>query len=145
MKTKIFKIACFLLMFFFVGVFKVNAASATISVSSSSTKVVVGNTITVTVKIYSSSPLGSWNFDVVPSSNLTLTYSSFGGLYIVDSVSSSTQKSATYTFKFKTKSSGTATVSIKNSLVYAYDESLMSKTNGSTSITVITQAELEAS
>jgi hypothetical protein len=145
MKSKILKIICSFLIIFFISTYKANAASATISVTSSASKVVVGNTVTVTVKISSASPLGSWNFDVVPSSNLKLTYSSFGGLYIADFVSSSSQKSATYTFKFQTTKSGTATVSIKNSLVYGYDEAAMSKTNGSASISVITQAELESS
>jgi hypothetical protein len=145
MRNKVLKIICSFLIIFFIGAYKANAASATISVSSSASKIIVGNTITVTVRISSTSPLGSWNFDVVPSSNLKLTYSSFGGLYIADFVSSSSQKSATYTFKFQAIKSGTATVSIKNSLVYGYDEVAMSKVNGSTSISVITQAQLEAS
>jgi hypothetical protein len=48
----------------------VKAASATISVSSSTSKVVVGNTFTVTIKISSSTSLGSWEF--TPSYNTKL-------------------------------------------------------------------------
>ena len=123
----------------------VDASSANISVSTNKNQVIVGETVTVTVNVSSSSNLGSWTFDVVPSSNLTLTNSSFGGLYIRDVVNSSTQKNKSYTFTFKANSSGTATVSIKNSVVYGYDESSMSVTNGSVSMTLKTKAEIEAS
>jgi len=123
---------------------KVNAANTTISVASSKTTVMVGETVTVTVKVSSSSPLGSWSFDVAHSSNLTLTNSSFGGLYIVDFVGNGNTKSKSYTFTFKAKSSGTATVSIKNASVIGYDESKMNVTNGSKSFKLMTYAELEA-
>lgn len=56
---------------------KVSASSATISVSSNKSTVIVGDTVTITVKVSSSANLGSWNFDVVPSSNLTFVSSSF--------------------------------------------------------------------
>ena len=51
----------------FSNMSNVKAASATISVSSSTSKVVVGNTFTVTIKISSSTSLGSWEF--TPSYN----------------------------------------------------------------------------
>lgn len=123
---------------------KVDAASANISVSASKSRVMVGETVVVTVKISSSSNLGSWSFDVSPSSNLTLVSSSFGGLFVKDVVTSPTQKSKTYTFTFKAKSSGTGSVTIKNSSIYDYDESQMSATNGSVSFKMMTYAELEA-
>jgi hypothetical protein len=124
--------------------FKVSASSATISVTSTKTRVIVGETVTVTVKISSSDSLGSWSFDVAPSSNLSLVNSSFGGLYIVDFVSNDSTKSKSYTFTFKANSSGTATVSIKNSSVIGYNELTMSVTNGSKTFNLITQSELEA-
>lgn len=122
----------------------VKAAGANISVTSNKSRVIVGETVTVTVKISSNDALGAWSFDVVPSNNLTLIESSFGGMYIVDYGNAST-KSKTYTFKFKAKSSGTGSVSIRNSNVRGWDELSMSTTNGSTSFKMMTQAELEAS
>lgn len=123
----------------------VKAASTSISVTSNKNMVIVGETVTITVKISSSDALGSWTFDVVPSSNLSLIDSSFGGLYIRDVVQSNNQKSKTYTFKFKAKSSGTGSVAIKNSKVYDWNESQMTTTNGSTSFKMMTQSELQAS
>lgn len=124
---------------------QVKAASANISVTSNKSRVIVGENVTVTVKISSSQALGSWSFDVVPSSNLTLVDSSFGGLYIADVVQNGNQKSKTYTFTFKAKSSGTGSVSIRNSNVRGWDELSMSATNGSTSFKMMTQSELQAS
>lgn len=132
---------------FFVSLFafsSVKAAGANISVTSNKSRVIVGETVTVTVKISSSDALGAWSFDVVPSSNLYLMESSFGGLYIVD-YGNSTVKSKTYTFKFKAQSSGTGSVSIRNSNVRGWDELSMSTTNGSTSFKMMTQSELQAS
>lgn len=134
------KILFCLLLFF---PFQIFAASAKITVSNNKNNVIVGDTVTVTVKISSSSILGSWKFDVVPSSNLELKSSSMGGLYIVD-YGVGTTKSKTYTFTFKAKSSGTGTVTIKNSQVYGYDELEMSVTNGSVGFNMLTQRELEA-
>ena len=146
MRHKFLTFLFILLTSFGIAVTKAEAASATISVTASPTKVVVGNTVTVTVKLSSASSLGAWNFDVMASSNLTLTYSSFqNSLYVADVASSTNQKSKTYTFKFKAKSSGTATVAIKNSYVLDYDENVMSTTNGSRTISIITQKQLEDS
>lgn len=134
-----------LTLLFLIPIFKVDAASANISVTSSKSTVMVGETVTVTVKVSSSSNLGTWEFDVVPSSNLILTNSSFNGrLNVVDVASNGSTTSKSYTFTFKAKSSGTATVSIKNSSIFGYDENKMSVTNGSKSFKLMTYAELEA-
>ena len=123
---------------------RVNASSANITVYSSKSTVIVGDTVTVTVTVSSSANLGSWNFDVVASSNLTFVNSSFGGLFVADYGNAST-KSKRYTFTFKAKSSGTATVKVKNYEVYDYDtEKKMSISAGSTSFKVMTQSELES-
>jgi len=140
------KIIYFILfsVFCFIPCYEANAASATISVTSSKSTVIVGETVTVTVKVSSSSALGSWSFDVAHSSNLSLSSSSFGGLYIVDFVGNGNTTTKTYTFKFKAKSSGSATVSIKNASVIGYDEAKMSVTTGKKTFKLMTQAELEA-
>ena len=43
---------------------KVSASSATFSVKSNAYTVAVGNNVTVTVTLSSSTPLGSWNFTI---------------------------------------------------------------------------------
>ena len=123
----------------------VSASSATISVSSNKSTVIVGDTVTITVKVSSSANLGSWNFDVVPSSNLTFVSSSFGGLFVADQSPTATTKTKTYTFTFRAKSSGTGTVQIVNARVIDFDsEENMSTSTGSTSFRIMTQSELEA-
>lgn len=124
---------------------RVSASSATISVSSNKSTVIVGDTVTITVKVSSSANLGSWNFDVVPSSNLTFVSSSFGGLFVADQSPTATTKTKTYTFTFRAKSSGTGTVQIVNARVIDFDsEENMSTSTGSTSFRIMTQSELEA-
>lgn len=122
--------------------FQVNAASANISVSGSSTAM-VGSTVTVNVNLSSSTPMGSWQFLVnYDSSMLQL---SSGNVRVADYTSvSGGEKSKNYTLKFKTLKSGTTKVSVGSYVVYAYDESEMSVTGGSKSIKIMSQAELEA-
>lgn len=132
-------------MFAFVGINKVNAASASVSVKLNKSTVIVGSSVTATVTVSSGTALGSWQFDVgYDSSLLQLTSSSFGGAHVADVYKSAGQKSATYTFTFKALKSGNATISTKNSGVYSIDEALMSVTNSSKSVKIMTQAELEA-
>lgn len=134
----------FSLIFSFLLINKVSASSATISVSSNKSRVIVGDTVTITVRISSSSNLGSWNFDVVPSSNLTFVNSSFGGLFVADVAATTTTKNKSYTFTFKAKSSGTANVKVSNYKAYDYDTlEDMTVSAGSTSFTAMTQSELE--
>ena len=123
-----------------------HAASGTISVSSSSSAV-VGNTITVTVKLSSSSALGSWDMDLsYNSSYLKLTSSSAenGGTYMVGYASNGSTYSKTYTFRFQVLKSGSTTVGVNSYLVYGFDESQMSISSSTKTIRLMTQAELEA-
>lgn len=135
----------FMIGIFFVYSNKVNASSGSINVSSTKSTMVVGSSVTVTVTISSGTALGSWQFDVYyDSSKLQLTSSSFGGTHIV-SYGNGTQKSASYTFNFIAKSNGVANVHVENSSAYAWDTSEMSLSNGSTNISIKTQAEIQAS
>ena len=123
-----------------------HAASGTISVSSSSSAV-VGNTITVTVRLSSSSALGSWDMDLsYNSSYLRLTSSSAenGGTYMVGYASNGSTYSKTYTFQFQVLKSGSTTVGVNSYLVYGFDESEMSISSSTKTIRLMTQAELEA-
>ena len=125
----------------------VNAASGTIGISSSST-VVVGNTVTVTVTLSSSTALGAWEFDInYDSSYLQLTSSNAenNGTYFVGYVTGSNTKSKTYTLKFRALKSGTTNITVGSYDVYAWDESSMSISRSNKKLTLMTQEELEAS
>lgn len=119
------------------------AASASISVTSSSSKVVVGKSFTVYIKVSSSTALGAWNF--TPSydkSKLKLV----SGSSPVVAYGDGKIKSKTYTYTFKAISSGTSTISVKTYEVLDYkDTKRLSTSVSSKTIKVITQSELEAS
>ena len=125
----------------------VNAASGQINVSSSST-IVVGNKVTVTVTLSSSTKIGSWQMDLNYDKNYLQLVSSSAegnGTRMVDSSAGGTT-SKTYTFAFKTLKSGSTRVSVSSYLAYAYDDfSELSLNSSSKTIRIITQAELEAS
>ena len=143
---KLFSLTLTLFLSIFLLNTNIKAASATISVKSNSS-VVVGNTVKVTVTLSSSTSLGSWDFSIGYDTSLLRMTSSTAesGQRSVGYVSGSGQTSKTYTFNFKALKSGTAKVYVNNAEVYAFDESLMSVSKGSKSISIKTQAEIEAS
>ena len=125
----------------------VNAASGTISISGSS-QVVVGNKITYTVKLYSSSgDLGSWkmilNYD---SSYLKLVATTAeGGGTVMAASSTSGISTKTYTYTFTALKSGSTNISIGSYEAYAFSNfSEISLSSSPKSIRILTQAELEA-
>lgn len=124
----------------------VSAANGTVSVNSTST-VVQGNRVTVTVTISSSTPIGSWQMDLNYDKNyLQLVSSSAeaGGTMMAGSSTSGT-KSKSYTFSFKALKTGSTRVSVGSYLAYAYNDlSSMSLTSSSKTIRIMTQQELEA-
>ncbi len=127
----------------------VDAATANISLTSSKSRVIVGDTVNVTIRLSSSANIGSWDFKVVPSSNLTLVERSddFDGLRVADSGGAST-KSKTYTFTFRATASGTGSVSVSVNEIYEMtnDDTTpkMKVTTNSTSFNIMTQSQLEA-
>ena len=142
-KFKLFTSIVLTILLMFTASTSLKAASGSISVRSSRSSLVVGNQVTVTVTVSSSSPLGSWEYSLnYDSSKLKLIS---GNTHIVDYASNGNTKSASYTYTFKSISKGKSTVSISSSNAYAFDESQMSLSNGSTRISAITQEELEAS
>ena len=124
----------------------VNAASGTIKVTSTST-VVVGNKVTVTVTLSSGTSIGSWEMNLNYDKKylqLTSATSEAGGTIMANS--SSGTKSKKYTYTFKTLKTGSTKVTVGSHLVYAYaDMSEMNISVSSKTIKVITQEELEAS
>ena len=143
---KLFSLALTLFLSIFIFGAGVKASNATISVKSNSS-VVVGNTVKVTVTLSSSSSLGSWDFTIgYDTSLLRLTSSTAErSQRSVGYVSGKGQTSKTYTFSFKALKSGTAKVYVNNAEVYDWDRNLMSVSKGSKSISIKTQAEIEAS
>lgn len=121
-----------------------NAATATISVLSSSSQVVVGKTFKITVKISSSVALGSWDYTLNYNSSLASLVSSDVPLHYA-SYGDGTLKSKSYTYTFKALKSGKATFSISNASVIDWNFNTLSVTKYSRTVTLITQAELEAS
>ncbi|MBE6154856.1 MAG: cadherin-like beta sandwich domain-containing protein [Firmicutes bacterium] len=124
----------------------VNASSGSIKISSSSSRVIVGNTVTVTVTLSSNSALGAWEFDVnYDSSYLKLTSSNAenNGTYFVNAGDGSS-KTKTYTLKFRALKSGVTNITVGSYDVYAFDKSSMSISKSNSKITLMTQAELEA-
>lgn len=121
----------------------VNAANASISVKTNGSAV-VGNTITATVTVSSSSPMGSWQFLInYDNSKLKLTG---GATSVADyTTRASGVKSKSYTLKFQALKSGSASINVGSYLVYALDESKMNVSVKSATVNLKTQAEIEAS
>ena len=122
------------------------AASGSIGVSASNT-VMLGNTVTVTVKLSSSTDIGSWEMDLnYDKSYLQLTKSGAesGGTRMANSFSSSGNKSKSYTFTFKTLKTGTTKVSVGSYLAYDWSMSPISLSSSSKSISIKTKEQIEA-
>lgn len=126
----------------------VNAASGSINIASSST-VVVGNKVTVTVTISSGTKMGSWQMSLnYDKSYLQLTNSTArdGGTFMIDYAEDPGVLKKTYTFTFKTLKSGTTKLSVDGYRAYvSSDLSALSLSANTKQIRIITQAELEAS
>ena len=126
-----------------MGTIKVNAATLNVSIKTSTSKVVVGNTVTYTVTVSSSNYLGSIRYGVTYDTNkLTLTNGTLNAAPAFDG----SKKSATYTFTFRAKASGTAnfTFNVYEAIDWDFKDFSYNKAT-SKSVSVITQAQLEAS
>ena len=130
---------------FFIGTEKVDAASLSLTESLSTSSTVVGNTVTVTVRMSSSVALGYINYSMsYDTSRLTLTSGTQKGVIYNFT---GNEKSTTVTFKFKAKAKGTATVTLKvnEALDFNSGAALSGTKTVSRSINIKTQAEIEAS
>lgn len=143
-KIKVILVSLFCLLVIPKTVF---AASGKINVSGTST-VVVGNNVTVTVTLSSSTLIGSWEMSLNYDKNylqLRSATSESNGIRMAASTATGV-KSKSYTFTFKTLKKGSTSVSVGGYLAYAYaDLSEISLSSNSKKINIITQAELEAS
>ena len=129
----------------FTFITKVNAAGATISVNTSASQIIVGNNITVTVTISSSSPLGSWEYNLNYDKNIFSLVSSDVGLHYAGVVQNNSTKAVSYRYTFKANRSGNASFYIDASTVFGFDESIFEVTNGKRNVRAITYSEYQAS
>ena len=135
----IFGTIVFLLLF---SITKAEAATGSISISANKSQIVVGNTVTFTVRVsYSGGMVGLQYNASYDSSKLSLVSGSTSGAPVF----SSSTKSQTYTYTLRAKQSGTASFSF-NATGSTWDgDSEISFAKKSKSVRIITQAELEAS
>ena len=102
----------------------VSAANATIDIYASNKSPIVGNTITVTVYVKSSSPIGSYEYTLsYDSSKLKLTSGSLSSAEVANNDSTKTMSK---TFQFKVIATGSSKVTVKSYGVYSWDEKSMS-------------------
>ena len=133
----IFTILCFSLC----G--SIKAASASISVQSSSSMVIVGRTFNVTVTVSSDVALANWEYTLAyDTSRLELVS---GKPYIMDMDLSGSLKKKSYNYSFRAKASGSANIYVQSAVVNALNEGGLGVSKGSRTVTLKTQQEIEAS
>lgn len=110
------------------------AATGSIKVSTSTSNITLNNTFTVTVKVSSSSKLGSWQFGLnYDKSKLSL----ISGDQKVVAYGDGSITNKTYTYKFKAIATGTAKISVEDTRLIDWDtESNISVSNSSISINI---------
>ena len=142
-KIKILLLSLVALVSMFSKTMLADAASLSISGSSTTSSTVVGNSFTVTFKFSSGNPLGAVVYSMsYDSSLLTLT----GGSTQSNALSyTGSQKSDSVSFTFKAKAKGSATVSFKVNEALDFDGNALSAGSASKTITIKTQADVEAS
>lgn len=136
-------VICFLASFMFVT--GVDAASGSITVSTGTRVAAVGSTFTVKVRLSCSESLGSWDFGVSYDS----AYVSYVGstpLHVISQTATGTEKTKEYSYTFKAIKSGNANIRIGSAQMAGYDEMrIFTPSTNSVSVTVKTQAEIQAS
>lgn len=128
----------------FISINNINAASGSITATSSTKTAVVGSTFSVTVKVSCTEALGSWQFGISYDSQYISLVS---GDTNVASYGDGSTKTKSYTYKFKAIKSGSAKVRINGASMVSWNDvdTLFTPSTSSASITVKTQAEIEAS
>ncbi len=123
----------------------VNAATANISVKANSTRILVGNTVKVTVNINSQEPLGSWEYSLNYDKSIMQLVSSDVSLHYAFVASNGNTKSVSYAYTFKALKSGSSKFSVSASAVIGWDEVSMGINPSSVTVNVITQEQLQES
>ncbi len=121
----------------------VKAASASITIQSSASMVVVGRTFNVTVTVSSDVAIANWEYTLAYDTSRLDMIS--GQSYIMDMVTTTDVKSRSYNYTFRAKASGNANIYIQSAVVNGLYDGGLNVGKGSRSITLRTQAEIEAS
>ena len=145
MKKTLFKYTSILLgTFTLLTPIIVNAASAKITVSANNNNIKIGQTVKITYKISSSTPLGAWYYQLTTPSNFSLEGCNNEFLaHQIGSINNNNTKSASVTCTFKATKNGKGTFSVKNYEVDAFDEHTMGTTVTSTTVTVASSTKEE--
>ena len=143
---KIFSILVIAISIFYIGNVKA-AGSVSITMSPASKTIIVGNTVTITVTVRSSTTLGSIEYVIHNDPNLSLisTNSPTRGAKTFIDFDTKGNTAASYTYTFKALSSGTAKIWVDNIVAGDDDGNELSASAGKSTITVMTQAQVYAS
>ncbi len=141
---KFIKKTLFTLILTFACLMGVNAATGSITASTSTRTAVVGSTFTVTVRVSCNEAIGSWQFGVsYDSSNISLV----SGDTSIAGFGDGSMKSKTYTYKFKAIKAGSASIRISSPSMVSWndDGTLFTPSSSGATVTIKTQAQIEAS
>ncbi len=144
---KLKKISLFIITILLSTIFigRVDAASASVSITSSKKQVLVGNEFNVTIKLSSSDNLGAWDYTLkYDSSQVKLVK---GNQREAEDAGKSGVKNYSYTYTFKALKSCNTSISIKSYSIidWASGSQMSISSVGSANVKIMTQAELEAS
>lgn len=127
---------------YFIGYTPTDAATLSVSGTASATSTVVGNTVSITFKFSSGNPLGAVVYAMSYDSDyLTLTSGTQSNALSY----TGSQKSDSVKFVFKAKKKGETTVRFKINEALDFDGNPLSASTVSKTITIKTQADIEAS
>lgn len=109
----------------------VKAATGSIKVSASNSKVTLNNNFTVTVTVSSSDTLGSWQFNLNYDKKKLSIQSGQNDLSVADVSKDGSYKTTKYTYKFKAIALGDANISIENAKIgdWTTDSYISTSTN----------------
>lgn len=145
MKKTLFKYTSILLgTFTLLTPIIANAASAKITVRANTNNIKIGQTVKITYKISSSTPLGAWDYQLTTPSNFSLEGCNNDWLaHQIGFIYNNNTKSASVTCTFKATKNEKGTFSVKNYEVLALDGKTIGTTVTSTTVTVASSTKEE--
>lgn len=135
----------FSILLLFTGMMKASAAQANISVNASTSQVIVGNEVTVTVTISSGAPLGAWEYTLNYDQSVFRLTKYDVALHFAGYSNNANTKTVSYKYVFKALKSGSSNFYTTASSVVGFDENVMGVVDGSRKISAITYAEYQES
>lgn len=124
----------------------VDAATGSITASSSTKTATVGSTFTVTVKVKCSEALGSWKFGLSYDSAYVSLQSGNNNIFVAD-YGDKVIKEKTYTYKFKAIKAGNANIKITDHQMVTWDnqDDMFTPSTSNVTVAIKTQQEIQAS